>query len=171
MHIHGQGFYRVSMKTDGDSRIRFADLQGQLFNGGSQKETAENYNCKPSFQILCACSPSLPCMTRGCSSSLILSVRLAAMVTRCMRVAGIIVVLVCWSSFPISCDADWNRKWNSPTRDISCVLANTTYKLYMFFKYYGREKIRVEHLIFSTQTAVPTLGRRWWFLFVQPPYL
>ena len=95
MHIHGQGFYRVSMKTDGDSRIRFADLQGQLFNGGSQKETAENYNCKPSFQILCACSPSLPCMTRGCSSSLILSVRLAAMVTRCMRVAGIIVVLVC----------------------------------------------------------------------------
>ena len=34
----GQGFSRVRIKTDQDSRIRFADLQGKFFQGGSQKE-------------------------------------------------------------------------------------------------------------------------------------
>ena len=90
MHIPGLGFGRVHMMTDRNSRIGFADLQGQFFKGG-----ISNYNCKPFFQILCACSPSLPCVARSCSSSLFLVVGLATMVTRCVRVAGTIVILVC----------------------------------------------------------------------------
>ena len=47
MHIPGQGLGRVRVKTDRDSRVRFADLQGKFFNGKSQKKrTAENVNCK-----------------------------------------------------------------------------------------------------------------------------
>ena len=49
MHIPGQGFGRVRKKTDRDSRIRFADLQGKFCKGESQKGTAENYNYKPSI--------------------------------------------------------------------------------------------------------------------------
>ena len=51
MHIPGQGFSRVRIKTDRDSRIRFADLQGQFFKGESQKGTAENYNGNPSISV------------------------------------------------------------------------------------------------------------------------
>ena len=67
---------------------------------------------------------------------------------------------------------DWNHKWNSPTRNIVCVLSHTAkhnLQVVHFFKYYannyGREKIRVEHL--STQhavTAVPSVSSKCWFL-------
>ena len=56
MHIPGQGFGRVRIKTqtDRDLRIRFADLQDQFLKGGSQKGTAENYNFKPSISVRCS---------------------------------------------------------------------------------------------------------------------
>ena len=89
MHIPGQRFGRVRMKTDRDSRVRFADLQGQFFNGKSQKKrTAENYHSKPSISVI-YCVHALPLCF---SFSIFLFVILAAMVTRCfLKVAGTIV--------------------------------------------------------------------------------
>ena len=117
-------------------------------NGGSQKGTAENYNCKPSFQILCACSPSLPCVVLCCSSSLFLFVRLAAMVTLlmvtsldwllwCMRVAGTIVVLIIiiFFHFRATLTGIASGTVQLATLCVSfSIQANTTNKLYTFFK-------------------------------------
>ena len=127
---------RVRMKTDRSSRIRFADLQGQCFKGRISKRNSWKL---PSFQIFCACSPSLPCVARVCSSSLFLFVWLAAMVTRCVRVAGTIVVSVCWSSFSTFV-SHWLyygiHKWDSPTRCIACVL-----------QHMGKHNLQVVHFL------------------------
>ena len=42
MHIPGQGFGRVRIKTDQDSRIRFPDLQGQPKASIMQRSTPTN---------------------------------------------------------------------------------------------------------------------------------
>ena len=101
MHIPGQGFSRVRIKTDRDSRIRFADLsdlQGQFFKGGSQKGTAENYDCKLSISVR-YCVHALPlCLVWRAIvfQASFPFVILPAMVTRCfVKVAGTIVVSIC----------------------------------------------------------------------------
>ena len=51
---------------------------------------------------------------------------LAKMVTRCfMKVVGIVVVSVLGHLLPLSFHTDWNRKWNSLTCKIVCVLLRT----------------------------------------------
>ena len=81
MHIPGQGFGRVRMET---GLIRESDLlacKANSLRGGSQKGTAENYNCKLSISVrywvlaLPLCQYCLPCMSWGCSSSLFTSDR------------------------------------------------------------------------------------------------
>ena len=40
MHIPGQGFGRVRMKTDRNLRIRFTNLQGQFFKEGISRRNS-----------------------------------------------------------------------------------------------------------------------------------
>ena len=116
-------------------------------------------------------SCSLPCMELSCSSSSFHFVRLAAMVTRCfVKVAGTIIVLVCWSSSSYHLASHGLESLQvEQSNKRHCMLPfavgwwpNTTYtgRLYTFFKYYVREKIWVKHIQFSMQhavTAVPPL--------------
>ena len=112
----------MRIKTDQhSSHIRYCS---------SKKGTAENYNCKPSISsfrdILCACSPSLSCVARDCSSSLFLFVILAEMVTRCfVKVAGTIVVSVCWPS-PSTFVSRWlQSQVEQSDHNIVCDLSRT----------------------------------------------
>ena len=132
----GQGFSRVRIKTDQDSRIRFADLQGKFFQGGSQKEQLKITIVNLPFPWDFVCMQHALFALRGVMVLLFFK---PLTVTRCfVKVVGTIVVSVCWPSSSTLL-SHWldsgNCKWNSPlspTGNIVCVLARTpniNYKL------------------------------------------
>ena len=156
MHIPGQGFSRVRIKTDRDSRIRFADLrdlQSQFFKGGSQKGTAENYDCKISISVrYCVhgttCSPSLPCVSRDCSSSLFPLRHIASDGHKMLRESRgyhrRLNLLTIFFHFRVTLTGIANETVQHATLCASFrVWPNLSYKLCTFLKYYGWVKIRV----------------------------
>ena len=119
---------------DRDSRIRFAGLQGQFFKGESRKGTAENCNCKRSISVRYWVH-ALPLRHIGGDGH--------KMLRQSRRDHPRLSLLTIFFHLRVTLTAFASGTVHHATLCVSFwVWPNTTYKLYTFFKYYGRKKTR-----------------------------